>query len=51
MGFTNSKETFYLFIFFYWAELGLVKSCLYLVGEDWIGFGFSWVGVGLYVKG
>ena len=37
MGFTNSKEAFFLF---FWAELGLGKGCLYLVGAYWAGFGF-----------
>ena len=50
VGFTNSKETVFFYYYYYWAELGLVKDCLYLVGGYWAGFGFSLVGVGLYVK-
>ena len=30
-----------LFFFLNWAELGLVKGCLCLVGGYWAGFGFS----------
>jgi hypothetical protein len=38
---TVKKLFFFFFFFYYWAELGLVKDCLYLVGGYWAGFGFS----------
>jgi hypothetical protein len=60
--FTNCEEMGCFFIIiiiiFYWAELGFVKGCLYLVG-GWGGGGgvevglvlaFLWVRAGLYVK-